>query len=240
MDRKVVGAVNVKRKTWDRDKFEKRAKERLDREAIGGDDEKNSKKRSLLAAAADAPGPENSTRAFLQQRSSELHLEDKLNKRVMVDSSAPSGYWCEVCECSLKDSMAYLSHINGKNHQRLLGFSMRVERSSVDSVKARLSSLTKNQSSNSHHPKKEIEYHDSYKEEKDKSIESQHHEKETTENDSANDETDNVHVNKKLKSSIIGDESGTNVSDEAQNDANEEDEMAAIMGFSSFGGSKVR
>lgn len=51
------------------------------------------------------------------------------------------GYWCEVCKCLLKDSIAYLDHINGKKHQRALGFSMRVERSSVSSVKGRLDTL---------------------------------------------------------------------------------------------------
>ena len=24
------------------------------------------------------------------------------------------GFWCDVCECTLRDSQAYLSHINGK------------------------------------------------------------------------------------------------------------------------------
>ena len=33
--------------------------------------------------------------------------------------------------------MNYLDHINGKRHQRRLGFSMRVERSSVGDVRAR-------------------------------------------------------------------------------------------------------
>lgn len=51
------------------------------------------------------------------------------------------GYWCEVCQCLQKDSISYLDHINGKKHQRALGFSMRVERVDVDRVKERLDSL---------------------------------------------------------------------------------------------------
>jgi U4/U6.U5 tri-snRNP component SNU23 len=35
----------------------------------------------------------------------------------------------------LKDSMAYLDHINGKKQQKALGMSMVVERSSVEQVK---------------------------------------------------------------------------------------------------------
>ncbi len=37
--------------------------------------------------------------------------------------------------------MAYLDHINGKKHQKALGFSMRVERVGVDRVKERLGAL---------------------------------------------------------------------------------------------------
>jgi U4/U6.U5 tri-snRNP component SNU23 len=71
-----------------------------------------------------------------------LDLEGNLNKRRLVTDATPSashgGYWCEACECTLKDSAAYLDHINGKRHQRKLGFSMRVEKSSVDAVRLRL------------------------------------------------------------------------------------------------------
>jgi U4/U6.U5 tri-snRNP component SNU23 len=37
--------------------------------------------------------------------------------------------------------MAYLDHINGKKHQKALGYSMRVERVGVDRVKERLNAL---------------------------------------------------------------------------------------------------
>ena len=53
------------------------------------------------------------------------------------------GWHCKVCDCFLRDSHTYLDHINGKKHQRNLGFSMRVERSTKDQVSSRLAMLAK-------------------------------------------------------------------------------------------------
>jgi U4/U6.U5 tri-snRNP component SNU23 len=46
-----------------------------------------------------------------------------------------------VCDCFLKDSLTYLDHINGKKHQRYLGYSMRVEKSTTEEVNGVLSRL---------------------------------------------------------------------------------------------------
>lgn len=73
-----------------------------------------------------------------QTRERKVDLSSKLGKtQVVTAASTPSqqgGWYCEICKCGLKDSINYLDHINGKKHQRELGFSMRVERSTVTQV----------------------------------------------------------------------------------------------------------
>jgi len=87
-----------------------------------------------------------SQRAFLKARESKIDLESKVGKTEIfvpniADNTSGPGWHCEVCNCVLKDSNAYLDHINGKKHQRALGYSMRVEKSDVDSVKQRLEAI---------------------------------------------------------------------------------------------------
>jgi U4/U6.U5 tri-snRNP component SNU23 len=53
---------------------------------------------------------------------------------VAMPLSQQAGYYCNVCDCVLRDSQSYLDHINGKWHNRALGMSMRVEKSTAEQV----------------------------------------------------------------------------------------------------------
>ncbi|GLG93180.1 hypothetical protein R5R35_012725 [Gryllus longicercus] len=115
------------RRKWDRDEYERLAATRIQEELEA--QEKAKQKQPPVK------------RELLRQRDYRVDLESKLGKSVVITKNTPSsqtgGYYCNVCDCVVKDSINFLDHINGKKHQRNLGMSMRVERSSLDQVKKR-------------------------------------------------------------------------------------------------------
>mmetsp|Transcript_4823 Transcript_4823/g.12281 ORF Transcript_4823/g.12281 Transcript_4823/m.12281 type:complete len:349 (+) Transcript_4823:139-1185(+) len=67
--------------------------------------------------------------------------EDLLQDQPKAVIKSGVGWHCKVCDCFLKDSMTYLDHINGRKHQRVLGYSMKVERSTENQVSDKLAQL---------------------------------------------------------------------------------------------------
>lgn len=116
------------RRKWDRKEYERIAHDRLKAE----NDE---------AKGGESDGEAPSSRELLKRRDYKVDLDSKLGKSVVISKTTPSsqsgGYYCNVCDCVVKDSINFLDHINGKKHQRNLGMSMKVERSSLDQVKQR-------------------------------------------------------------------------------------------------------
>mmetsp|Transcript_37429 Transcript_37429/g.38110 ORF Transcript_37429/g.38110 Transcript_37429/m.38110 type:complete len:218 (-) Transcript_37429:56-709(-) len=138
------------RRSWDKDYYEAKAKDRIER---GEDVEDKSKGKTVKSAKEEfqpaskgAEGPAGSERAFISARKGKIDLESKVGKTQVINPNIPenaaaAGWYCEVCACLLKDSICYLDHINGKRHQKALGFSMRVERADANTVKERLKTL---------------------------------------------------------------------------------------------------
>ena len=67
------------------------------------------------------------------------HTQVLMNAEIQKKAT---GWYCDVCECLLRDSASYLDHVNGKKHQRKLGYSMRTQRVGVEQVRDRLATVT--------------------------------------------------------------------------------------------------
>ncbi|KAJ1529837.1 hypothetical protein ONE63_006576 [Megalurothrips usitatus] len=188
------------RRKWDKEEFERLAEERL-REEL-----------EALEQAKQKPAPV--TRELLRQRDYRVDLEGKLGKSVVITKNTPSsqtgGYYCNVCDCVVKDSINFLDHINGKKHQRNLGMSMRIERSSLDQVKKR------------------FELNKRKMEEKKKDYDLELRVKEMRE------EEDKLKEYRRERKK----EKKRKLDDTLDQEPEGESELAAIMGFSGFGGSK--
>ncbi|KAH8052670.1 hypothetical protein JL720_14910 [Aureococcus anophagefferens] len=120
------GTLNVERRGWDKDKYEQRAK---DREEYGDE-------------YVDGKGAEAEIRDRQEFRAAEAGAGPR---RVLTEPEVQkkaTGWYCGVCECLLRTTASYLDHINGKKHQRKLGYSMRVERVGVDAVRDRFADQT--------------------------------------------------------------------------------------------------
>jgi len=125
-----------------------------DKRAMGEDGGQD--KEEFVPAASSARKAYGSDRALLKARSRKVDIDSRIGSIEMVSSEAIAttsaktgstkdgvvksgvGWHCSVCDCFLKDSMTYLDHINGRKHQKNLGYSMKVERSSKNDVASKL------------------------------------------------------------------------------------------------------
>lgn len=188
------------RRKWDRNEYERKAQDRIrekKQDESGGSNE-------------DVP----ISRELLKRRDYKVDLDSKLGKSVVISKTTPSsqsgGYYCNVCDCVVKDSINFLDHINGKKHQRNLGMSMKVERSSLDQVKERFQSNKKKMQEK----QKDYELDAKVKEAKEEEDRYKEYRKEKR---------------KDRKRKADG---------ESNEEVGVSEDMAAIMGFAGFGGAK--
>ena len=154
---------NTVRRKWDVEDFEAKAKERSERE-------KQDEKQELTARQKKYRALDPLHQGRIKERSAlerqdvkpRINYAANVGKTQVVnligDRSKQGGFYCEVCDILMKDSLAFADHLNGKMHQRLLGMTMRTERVSVNSVKDKFAALKRQrEESGTRDPEKEYE-----------------------------------------------------------------------------------
>lgn len=122
------------RRTWNKELYEQKARERLEKGDDFVDEQPNASssranraiRQEFAAAGEDDAGPMGSDRAFLRARDGRLGLEERAGKVEIINPTdaegLKAGFWCETCSVLLKDSAAYLSHVNGKRRKFIAHF----------------------------------------------------------------------------------------------------------------------
>lgn len=105
MSGKMKFVANVERRKWDLAEYEQQAQQ----EKHGHKDKDRDKDRHHKQVVSYAP---------LKHRDLHIDLESRVGKYTVITNTTPlaqrGGYYCDICECLLKDSISYLDHINGK------------------------------------------------------------------------------------------------------------------------------
>ncbi|KAJ2756824.1 U4/U6.U5 snRNP associated protein [Coemansia aciculifera] len=130
------------RRNWDNEAYAKKARDREQQNRLADEDEERRRKGLKPRTRGARP---TEARELLQSRKQAVDLEGMVGKVQIVQASTAAsgqpGFYCKVCDVTVKDSLSYLDHINGKNHQRVLNRSMKVASETVADVLAKLQSL---------------------------------------------------------------------------------------------------
>ena len=117
------GVENVKRRTWDTAFYERQAILRASGQLP--EDEKNDKKKTRSNKIENRHASEEKKEVILGVKAAYLERrEDKItilsSSTSMKESKDVSGYYCKECELNVKDSTAYLDHVNSKQRKHYL------------------------------------------------------------------------------------------------------------------------
>ena len=134
--KKTKGVDNTARRTWDKETWAKKEKER-EEQALRNEHDEEKRKASRVAIFRE------NLKLTGSRAEGKLDLAANVGKTMVVmgpdgPKNKQAGWFCDICDCVLKDSATYLDHINGKKHQRALGMNMRVGRSTLPEVQAKL------------------------------------------------------------------------------------------------------
>jgi len=128
----VQGVIQTTRRTWDQDVYARKAKEREEREI---EESPLVKKPNNVDMKTMKPATARVEEVLLDSNLGKTQVLQGANAK---EAGQTAGFFCDACNCLIKDSQNYLDHINGKKHQRALGTSLRPERATLIQVRHRL------------------------------------------------------------------------------------------------------
>jgi uncharacterized C2H2 Zn-finger protein len=138
------GHQDVQRRTWNKDEFETRAREREATERAG----KKYKTQSELDKEDEKQRPPAQQLDGMSRPDMDQYDFKALvgQRRIVTAENALSeqgGFYCAPCDYLLKDQKSYLEHCNKPQHLAKMGLPMEVRRSTIDDIRDRLKSHKK-------------------------------------------------------------------------------------------------
>lgn len=106
------GVDNTQRRKWNKDEYAAKAAERLREEVAAGEEAKRAKVSANLGIVVRKPLNQTDMIA----RDYNLELKSRVGTRTLVNPDNPNaaGFYCKETGKTLRDSISYLDHINGK------------------------------------------------------------------------------------------------------------------------------
>ncbi|KAG9104881.1 hypothetical protein FRC06_006706 [Ceratobasidium sp. 370] len=152
-----VGAYGSKaseagfRRKWDKEEYTQKAKEKDEAEKKRMQENEELMKKGMLKRSLrkrprkvkeELPKPTE----LMKQREHDLELDKNLNKTIIVQNAGgrgpgQPGFYCDLCQKTCKDTSGYLDHVNSRQHLRRLGQTTQIARSTLDQVRARIALL---------------------------------------------------------------------------------------------------
>ncbi|KAG8745723.1 hypothetical protein FRC10_007203 [Ceratobasidium sp. 414] len=136
------------RRKWDKEEYTQKAKEKDEAEKKRMQENEELMKKGTLnrkrprKAKEELPKPTE----LMKQREHDLGLDKNLNKTIIVQNAGGKGpgqpgFYCDLCQRTCKDTSGYLDHVNSRQHLRRLGQTTQIARSTLDQVRARIALL---------------------------------------------------------------------------------------------------
>ena len=136
---------DVQRRTWNKEEYEERAREREALERAGKKLKTEAEKKKEKEREELKPG---SSDPFNRTDINQYNVKEMIGKRRIVSADnalgEEGGFYCEVCDHLLKDHKSYLEHCNKPRHLQKMGFPVTIKKAGVDDIRERLALHKKN------------------------------------------------------------------------------------------------